>query len=625
MGNIQTGKISGSSATGKKGAFHLSKQPVVHGRPDENVHKYEATLDELPSGQPEVPAFEDLGPLPSSYGSKSLFLVARDPQWLFCYWDVDWGEYPPERMTDGKVFLKVFETAQGGEVYRAEVTPEARNWYVSAGHGNATFVAELGFVNRSGAWEAITRSNEATTPSDGLSDQVADTFATVPYHLAFQKMLDLVAPARRPGESLLDALARIQAEGRTLAFALGQIPQWTDEQRRVLAVLLGNNLDELRSMSPEQIDLRLRQQLKERLSSEGSSGLLAGELGPGGAASLFSGMGLSLSSWLASWQQAVQVGELSSWLSSWLGGAEIGAFASWLASWPGAAESQAISSWLASWPGVGAPSSALSSWLASWPLGAIGQNEALSSWLASWPGAAQSSFWSSWLSSWAQAAGGSEVFQSSWFSSWQTAAKGQAFWSSWLSSWAGAAGGLSSVSSSFLSSWLSSWAGAGGLSSVSSFFQSSWLSSWGGVAAKRGESKFWSSWLSSWGFGLGGASGAFSSGGLSSFGASWSAQPFGKPRGFFMHVNAEVIFYGGTHPDAKVWIDGKPVELTPEGTFRYHFVFPDGKSEIPIVAQSPDGREQRCAMLRFERGTVRIGEVGHTPQPAHLGAPMGMQ
>ena len=90
-----------------------------------------------------------------------------------------------------------------------------------------------------------------------------------------------------------------------------------------------------------------------------------------------------------------------------------------------------------------------------------------------------------------------------------------------------------------------------------------------------------------------------------------------------MHVNAEVIFFGGTHPDAKVWIDDKPVRLNPDGTFRHQFTFPDGTYEIPSVATSPDGLEQRSATLRFERGTGRFGVVGATPQPAFLSEPMG--
>jgi len=480
MGNIQKGKTAKAKGSRRKSAFHLTKEPVVHGMPEENVHKYEATIGEPPVKGSEVPAFEDLGTLPTSYGSKVLFLVARDPQWLFCYWDVDWSEYPTSRMQHGKVLLKVYEVSKEKEVYCTEVSPDARNWYISAERGNATFYAELGFINTSGAWETIVRSNETTTPSDGISEQVSDVFATVPYHLAFQKMLDLVGTMRGEGESLIDVLARIQGEGRKLAFVLGQSPEWTDEQRRVLAALLGNDLEGMRHLGTVEIDRILRKQLLEHLSSESSSGLLPAGLESVGA-SLFSGFGLS--SWLASWRTAVENGEVSSWLSSWLGGVEVEAFASWLASWPGAVESRGMSSWLSSWPGVGAPSSALSSWLASWP---GTQSAALSSWLSSWPGAAQGAFWSSWLSSWAVSAGASEMLQSSWLSSWQTAAKGELFWSSWLSSWSGAAD-VSSIPSSFMSSWLSSWPGVAGV-----------------------ESSFWSSWLNSWAD-LGGASGAFGS------------------------------------------------------------------------------------------------------------------
>ncbi len=72
-----------------------------------------------------------------------------------------------------------------------------------------------------------------------------------------------------------------------------------------------------------------------------------------------------------------------------------------------------------------------------------------------------------------------------------------------------------------------------------------------------------------------------------------------------MHVNAEVIFYGGTDPQAKVTIAGRPVQLQPDGTFRYHFKFPDNEFEIPIVAVSPDGVETRSATL-FSR-EIRLG------------------
>jgi uncharacterized protein len=90
-----------------------------------------------------------------------------------------------------------------------------------------------------------------------------------------------------------------------------------------------------------------------------------------------------------------------------------------------------------------------------------------------------------------------------------------------------------------------------------------------------------------------------------------------------MHVNAEVIFYGGTDPEAKVTIAGRPVQLQADGSFRYHFKFPDNDFEIPIVAVSPDGVETRSAVLFLRRDTSRYGDVGATTQPEYLGTPMG--
>ena len=157
----------------------------------------------------------------------------------------------------------------------------------------------------------------------------------------------------------------------------------------------------------------------------------------------------------------------------------------------------------------------------------------------------------------------------------------------------------------------SSWAGAA---------QSSWgvehLSSW----LKSAQSSWTEAALSSWN------AGAFSSwtqAAASSWaGGSENLSSFGAARKFFMHVNAEVIFYGGTDPQASVTVDGKPIKLAPDGSFRYHFIFPDGEFEIPIVATSPDGLETRKAFLRFERDTGKVGGVDDTAQPP-LGEPMG--
>lgn len=173
------------------------------------------------------------------------------------------------------------------------------------------------------------------------------------------------------------------------------------------------------------------------------------------------------------------------------------------------------------------------------------------------------------------------------------------------SSFLGAMGALSSGQPS------SSWAGA-----ASSSWGVEHLTSW----LKSAQSSWTEAALSSWN------AGAFSSwtqAAASSWaGGSENLSSFGAARNFFMHVNAEVIFYGGTDPLASVTVDGKPIKLAPDGSFRYHFIFPDGEFEIPIVATSPDGLETRKAFLRFERDTSKVGGVDGTAQPP-LGEPMG--
>lgn len=95
-----------------------------------------------------------------------------------------------------------------------------------------------------------------------------------------------------------------------------------------------------------------------------------------------------------------------------------------------------------------------------------------------------------------------------------------------------------------------------------------------------------------------------------------------QSRDFFLHVNAELIFYGGTHPQARVTIDGQPIALQADGTFRYHFVFAEGSYEIPIVAESSEGSKKRHTSLRFERLTDLRDRVGDSPQPP-LQKPLG--
>ena len=510
------------------------------------------------------PEPEQLGELPSGYGD--MFVVARDPHWLFTYWDFDYSKFPGQRHLGLQVFRDdTLETT-------VEINEIARNWYIPVQSANASYRVVFGYKDSNGTWHAVGQAGPTHTPPEAISMQWDTMFATVPIHLTFNLLVDVVEAAKRRGEPLAEALARLQQA----AFNGGsRSPNWGPAQLQILEALLGKDLlARLSSMDSTQLSTLLRTDISTETSSESASELVAksrlAQLLVPPESSLFSGgvFGAALSSELFQSGQTLSSAGLSS--------AELVSQLSSMGFSSAELVTRLSSIGLSSAEIVAALSSAAlssetlsSAGLSSAELSSIGLFSQLQINLAE-------------LSS----LGLSSLLSSLGLSSFELSSAGLS--SERLSALQVAALEMGAVSSEQLSSaWSSSWSGLEfGLSSWSELISESSL--------------------------------------FSAVGASWGGESFGlTQREFFMHVNAEVIFYGGTHPQAQVTVAGQPIVLQPDGTFRYHFIFPDHDFEIPIVAVSPDGKETRSATLFFRRETTRQGEVGHTAQPPYLAEPMG--
>ncbi len=82
-------------------------------------------------------------------------------------------------------------------------------------------------------------------------------------------------------------------------------------------------------------------------------------------------------------------------------------------------------------------------------------------------------------------------------------------------------------------------------------------------------------------------------------------------RGFHFEIDAELIVYGATEPNAKVTLQGEHVQLRPDGTFTVRFALPDSRQIIPAVAASHDGIEERTIVLAVERNTKELEPMIH--------------
>jgi hypothetical protein len=97
------------------------------------------------------------------------------------------------------------------------------------------------------------------------------------------------------------------------------------------------------------------------------------------------------------------------------------------------------------------------------------------------------------------------------------------------------------------------------------------------------------------------------------FGMGAQAVGRGLPE-FPFAVDAELIVYGMTDPNAHVTLKGEPVRVQPDGTFTVRFNLPDRRQVLPVVASSGDGVQQQTIVLAVERNTKVMEPVIREPE-----------
>jgi uncharacterized protein len=113
----------------------------------------------------------ELGPRPLDYGEARLWLVARDPHWLFAYWQFKPSEHPEAAVEGGQSLFFIRILAKDGTVEsETGIMPDAGNIYLAVKNADSSYTAELGFYAKSGVWCFISRSGIAYTPPESALD-----------------------------------------------------------------------------------------------------------------------------------------------------------------------------------------------------------------------------------------------------------------------------------------------------------------------------------------------------------------------------------------------------------------------------------------------------------------------
>lgn len=133
--------------------------------------------------------------LPRNYGDNQIYLMVRDPYWIYAYWEIqkENQEKTLARLggnwNDVQSVLRLYDTAKketAPAFFDISLQGLARNWYIQV-EPNRSYVVEIGLLHHDGRFLPLARSNEVTTPRAGMSEVVDEQWMGID----FEKMYAL--------------------------------------------------------------------------------------------------------------------------------------------------------------------------------------------------------------------------------------------------------------------------------------------------------------------------------------------------------------------------------------------------------------------------------------------------
>jgi hypothetical protein len=216
--------------------------------------------------------------LPEAYGTRQLFLTARDPHWLYAHWDLTREQQTRcnTRSTDGHLVLRVYpHKLEGHPITEIHVHPESRHWFAHVERAGDSYAAELGYYSSLGKWVRVAESAATVTPPDAVSPEAGAEFATIPFEFPFARLMEIIKAAVQENLPLAQALEELRREGHPdLPRAVSRpTPTWTPQQEQALAKII--NIDDVRRiwMGSLEITELIRRRLDHEISSLGVSSL----------------------------------------------------------------------------------------------------------------------------------------------------------------------------------------------------------------------------------------------------------------------------------------------------------------------------------------------------------------
>jgi len=153
----------------------------------------------LPDSVPEPPvetgpSLQKVSPslsqeLPDNYGDNEIYLLVRDPLWIYVYWEIQ-DDHQKKHLDKlgGSLdhvasILRIYDVSDkknGTPVTDIVLKNMVRYWYFNA-QPNHDYYAEIGLLHKDGRFRVLARSNRVTTPRSGMSEIIDDRWMSLDF------------------------------------------------------------------------------------------------------------------------------------------------------------------------------------------------------------------------------------------------------------------------------------------------------------------------------------------------------------------------------------------------------------------------------------------------------------
>jgi hypothetical protein len=205
------------------------ESPSVGAAKKDKSAGFRITGGPLTSNRPAAAPLPELNQLPTSYGDPILFAIPRDPRTIFTYWNINWSDaFSRNAPVDRQVYLRL-KRQDGSDEVEETVEPMLGTHFLLVAQPKGAYQVEIGFYDPADTWNPIAASDFVTMPADTSSENTEIDIATVPFHLSFQRIIDLFRAEN--GDAIASVLGRMQDRADASSETL------SDQEREILRAM----------------------------------------------------------------------------------------------------------------------------------------------------------------------------------------------------------------------------------------------------------------------------------------------------------------------------------------------------------------------------------------------------